>query len=86
MPERGSAVARKRPPLFAELVVRPLDAAQPDALLRWPDPERYDDVRTRISVACLQAVRYATEDDALLRVAEWMFLFRDRGGLNDLYD
>lgn len=57
-----------------------------EADLRWRDPERYDDVRTRISVACLQAVRCATEDDALLRVAEWMFLFRNQGGLNDLYD
>jgi hypothetical protein len=54
--------------------------------LRWRDPERYDDVRVRVSVACLQAVRCASEEDALVRVAEWMFLFRDQGGLNDLYD
>ncbi|ONI80433.1 hypothetical protein ALI22I_44790 [Saccharothrix sp. ALI-22-I] len=54
--------------------------------LRWRDPERYDDVRVRVSVACLQAVRCASEEDALVRVAEWMFLFRDQGGLKDLYD
>jgi hypothetical protein len=54
--------------------------------LRWRDPERYDDVRVRISLAGLQAVRGATEDDALLRVAEWMFLFRDQAGPNDLYN
>ena len=57
-----------------------------EADLRWRDPERYDDVRIRVSVACLQAVRRACEDDALLRVAEWMFLFRGHGGPNDLYD
>jgi hypothetical protein len=54
--------------------------------LRWRDPERYDDVRVQASVACLQAVRRASEEDALVRVAEWMFLFRDQGGPNDLYD
>ncbi|HEX6359639.1 ATP-binding protein [Actinophytocola sp.] len=54
--------------------------------LRWRDPERYDDVRVRISVACLQAVRAASEDDALMRVAEWMFLFRDQGGSDDRYE
>jgi hypothetical protein len=54
--------------------------------LRWRDPERSDDVRVRISVACLQAVRGASEDDALVRVAEWMFLFRDQGGPDDLYN
>jgi len=54
--------------------------------LRWRDPERYEDVRVGISVACLRAVRAASEDDALLRVAEWMFLFRDQGNLDDLYD
>ncbi|KAB8185631.1 ATP-binding protein [Microbispora catharanthi] len=57
-----------------------------EADLRWRDPERYDDVRVRVSVACLQAVRSASEDDALVRVAEWMFLFRDQDGPNDLYD
>ncbi|MFH8803954.1 AAA family ATPase [Streptomyces sp. NPDC017936] len=54
--------------------------------LRWRDPERHDDVRVRVSLAGLQAVRGAAEDEALLRVAEWMFLFRDQGGPNDLYD
>lgn len=54
--------------------------------LRWRDPERYDDIRVRISLASLQAIRAATEDDALLRVAEWMFLFREQGGREDLYD
>ncbi len=54
--------------------------------LRWRDPERYEDVRVGVSVACLHAVRGASEDDALLRVAEWMFLFRDQGTLDDLYD
>jgi hypothetical protein len=54
--------------------------------LRWRDPERYDDVRVRVSVACLRAARAASEDDALVRVAEWMFLFRDQGGPDDLYD
>jgi hypothetical protein len=57
-----------------------------EADLRWRDPDRYDDVRVRISLACLQAVRGATEEDALLRVAEWMFLFRDQGGSDDLYN
>jgi hypothetical protein len=57
-----------------------------EADLRWRDPERYDDVRVRISVACLHAVRRASEEDALLRVAEWMFLFRHRGGAGDPYD
>jgi hypothetical protein len=57
-----------------------------EADLRWRDPERYDDVRVRISIACLQAVRRASEDDALVHVAEWMFLFRDQGGLGDHYD
>jgi hypothetical protein len=54
--------------------------------LRWRDPERYEDVRVRVSMACLQAARRASEDDALLRVAEWMFLFRDQDGPGDLYD
>lgn len=54
-----------------------------DADLRWRDPERHEDVRTRISVACLDAVRRATDDDALLRVAEWMFLFGDQDGPHD---
>ncbi len=53
--------------------------------LRWRDPERYDDVRVRVSVAGLQAVRSASEDDALVRVTEWMFLFRDQGGPDELY-
>nr|WP_218920436.1 hypothetical protein [Lentzea guizhouensis] len=57
-----------------------------EADLRWRDPERCEDVRARISVACLQAVRSAAEDDALLRVAEWMFLFRDHSGASNLYD
>jgi hypothetical protein len=57
-----------------------------EADLRWRDPERYDDIRVRISLAGLQAVRSAAEDDALLRVAEWMFLFRDRSGQDDLYN
>lgn len=57
-----------------------------EADLRWRDPERYDDVRVRISVACLQAVRAASEDDALMRVAEWMFLFRDQDGPEERYD
>ncbi|GHE92951.1 ATP-binding protein [Streptomyces fumanus] len=47
--------------------------------LRWRDPERYDDVRVRVSLAGLRSVRAATEDDAPLRAAEWMFLFRDQG-------
>ncbi|MCS7476943.1 ATP-binding protein [Umezawaea endophytica] len=54
--------------------------------LRWRDPERYEDVRVGISIACLHAVRGASEDDALLRVAEWMFLFRDQSAVDDLYD
>ncbi|HWO60692.1 MAG TPA: ATP-binding protein [Umezawaea sp.] len=54
--------------------------------LRWRDPERYEDVRVAVSVACLRAVRGASEDDALLRVAEWMFLFRGEGSVDDLYD
>ncbi|HEX7306501.1 MAG TPA: ATP-binding protein, partial [Lentzea sp.] len=54
--------------------------------LRWRDPERHEDVRARLSVACLDAVRRATEDDSLLRVAEWMFLFRDQSGPRELYD
>lgn len=54
--------------------------------LRWRDPERYEDVRVEVSVACLHAVRAASEDDALVRVAEWMFLFRDRDDPDDLYD
>ncbi|MET1074492.1 MAG: ATP-binding protein [Umezawaea sp.] len=54
--------------------------------LRWRDPERYEDVRVEVSVECLRAVRAASEDNALLRVAEWMFLFRDQGDPNDLYD
>ncbi|MFG2455484.1 AAA family ATPase [Streptomyces sp. NPDC048523] len=37
-----------------------------EADLRWRDPERYDDVRARVSLAGLQAVRSATADDALL--------------------
>ncbi|MER8006690.1 hypothetical protein [Streptomyces sp. NPDC094149] len=53
---------------------------------RWRDPQRYDDVRVRISLAGLQGVRDATENDVLLRVAEWMFLFRDQGGPYDLYN
>ncbi|MBE8519592.1 ATP-binding protein [Amycolatopsis sp. H6(2020)] len=57
-----------------------------EADLRWRDPERYDDVRVRISVAGLQAVRAASEDDALMRVAEWMFLFRNQGGPEERYD
>ncbi|MEV5712997.1 ATP-binding protein [Amycolatopsis mediterranei] len=57
-----------------------------EADLRWRDPERYDDVRVRISVACLQAVRSASEDDALLRVAEWMFLFRSQGSADTAYE
>ncbi|MDG9710607.1 ATP-binding protein [Streptomyces sp. DH10] len=57
-----------------------------EADLRWRDPERYDDVRARISLAGLQAVRGAAEEDVLLRVAEWMFLFRNRGAPDDLYN
>ncbi|WP_240521577.1 ATP-binding protein [Amycolatopsis vastitatis] len=57
-----------------------------EADLRWRDPERYDDVRVRISVACLQAVRSASEDDALMRVAEWMFLFRNQGSAGTAYE
>ncbi|WP_242642481.1 ATP-binding protein [Lentzea alba] len=54
--------------------------------LRWRDPERYQEVRTRISVACLSALRRAAEDDAPQRAAEWMFLFRDQAGPPDLDD
>ena len=54
--------------------------------LRWRDPERYEEVRVRVSVAGLQAARRATEDDALLRVAEWMYLFRTDCGPDDQYD
>ncbi|WP_338145815.1 AAA family ATPase [Streptomyces scabichelini] len=57
-----------------------------EADLRWRDPERYDDVRARISLAGLHAVRSATADDALLRVAEWMFLFRDQDGPDNLHN
>ncbi|MTD53802.1 ATP-binding protein [Amycolatopsis sp. RM579] len=57
-----------------------------EADLRWRDPERYDDVRVRISVACLQAVRAASEDDVLMRVAEWMFLFRTQGSSDNPYE
>ncbi|MFJ9098121.1 AAA family ATPase [Streptomyces sp. NPDC102405] len=57
-----------------------------EADLRWRDPERYDDIRARISLAGLEAVRSATADDALLRVAEWMFLFRDHDRPDNLYD
>ncbi|WP_427164334.1 ATP-binding protein [Streptomyces sp. C1-1] len=57
-----------------------------EADLRWRDPERYDDVRVRISLAGLQAVRGAAEDDVPLRVAEWMFLFRKQGGPGNLYN
>lgn len=56
-----------------------------EADLRWRDPERYDDIRVRISVAGLRAVRAATEGDALVRVAEWMFLFRTQSGPDDPY-
>ncbi|WP_220506484.1 hypothetical protein [Microbispora sp. H10830] len=68
--------------------LHPHDAvrAMLEADLRWRDTERYDDVRVRVSVACLQAVRSASEDDVLVRVAEWMLLFRDQGGPDDLYD
>ncbi|WP_199516211.1 ATP-binding protein [Nucisporomicrobium flavum] len=54
--------------------------------LRWRDPERYEDVRVRVSVAGLHAVRRAAEEDALVRVAEWMYLFRDDCGPDDPYD
>ena len=54
--------------------------------LRWRDPERYQEVRTRVSVACLSAVRRAAEDDAPQRAAEWMFLFRDQARPHGLYD
>ncbi|MGY1652467.1 AAA family ATPase [Geodermatophilus sp. SYSU D01119] len=57
-----------------------------EADLRWRDPARYDDVRVRVSAALLHAVRAAADDDALLRVAEWMFLFRDQAGVDALYD
>lgn len=54
--------------------------------LRWRDPERYDDVRAHVSLAGLHAVCSATADDALLRIAEWMFLFRDHDRPDNLYD
>ncbi|MCX2955333.1 ATP-binding protein [Lentzea sp. NEAU-D7] len=54
--------------------------------LRWRDPERYEEVRTRLSVACLNAVRRAAEADAPQRAAEWMFLFRDQADPRELYD
>ncbi|WP_249998360.1 ATP-binding protein [Actinoplanes sp. M2I2] len=54
--------------------------------LRWRDPERYEDVRVQVSVAGLDAARRAPEDDALMRVAEWQFLFRDDCGPDDQYD
>ncbi|WP_079084505.1 ATP-binding protein [Streptomyces longwoodensis] len=54
--------------------------------LRWRDPERYDDVRVRVSLAALHAVRGASDADAPLRVAEWMFLFRHQGGPEHPYD
>ncbi|MEE1760970.1 ATP-binding protein [Streptomyces sp. SP18BB07] len=57
-----------------------------EADLRWRDPERYDDIRVRVSLAGLRAVRGAADDDALLRVAEWMFLFRHQGGSGNLYN
>ncbi|WP_307160931.1 AAA family ATPase [Streptomyces rishiriensis] len=57
-----------------------------EADLRWRDPERYDDVRVRIALAGLRAVRGATGDDVPLRVAEWMFLFRHQGGPDNLYN
>ncbi|MEU2427150.1 ATP-binding protein [Streptomyces sp. NPDC007851] len=57
-----------------------------EADLRWRDPERYEDIRVRVSLAGLRAVRGATDDDAPLRVAEWMFLFRDQGGSGNLYN
>ncbi|WP_307135738.1 ATP-binding protein [Streptomyces aurantiacus] len=57
-----------------------------EADLRWRDPERYEDIRVRISAAALQATRSASEDTALMRVAEWMFLFRDQSGTPELYD
>ncbi|MFF1304793.1 AAA family ATPase, partial [Streptomyces sp. NPDC058307] len=57
-----------------------------EADLRWRDPERYDDIRAHVSLAGLRAVRGATADDALLRVAEWMFLFRDHDRPDNLYD
>ncbi len=68
--------------------LRPHDAVRATlaADLRWRDPERYEDVRVAVSVACLHAVRAASENDALLRVAEWMFLFRDQDNPDDLYD
>ncbi|MFD5828797.1 ATP-binding protein [Lentzea sp. NPDC060358] len=52
-----------------------------DADLRWRDSDRHEEVRARISVACLDAVRRAAGDDALARAAEWLFLF---GGPPDL--
>ncbi|MEU9882188.1 hypothetical protein [Streptomyces phaeochromogenes] len=68
--------------------LHPHDAvrATREADLRWRDPERYDDGRARISLAGLQAVRGVTVKEALLRVAEWMFLFRNQGGPDDLHN
>jgi DNA-directed RNA polymerase specialized sigma24 family protein len=54
--------------------------------LRWRDPERYEDVRARTALAGADAVRAATDGDALVRVAEWMYLFRDDCGPDDPYD
>ncbi|MEU8236365.1 AAA family ATPase [Actinoplanes sp. NPDC048967] len=54
--------------------------------LRWRDPERYEEVRVRVSIACLHEARRAAENDALPRVAEWMFLFREDCGPDDPYD
>jgi hypothetical protein len=54
--------------------------------LRWRDPERYEDVRVRLSIAGLHAARRASEDDAPMRVAEWMYLFRDDCGPDEQYD
>ncbi|WP_437089703.1 ATP-binding protein [Streptomyces sp. enrichment culture] len=56
-----------------------------EADLRWRNPERYDDVRVRVSLAGLRAVRDASEEDVPARVAEWMFLFRGQGGPDDPY-
>ncbi|MER6443150.1 ATP-binding protein [Streptomyces sp. NPDC001185] len=57
-----------------------------EADLRWRDPERYEDIRVRVSAAGLQAVRSAHENDAQLRAGEWMFLFRNQDSTDDLYD
>ncbi|MCA2211372.1 AAA family ATPase [Jidongwangia harbinensis] len=54
--------------------------------LRWRDPDRYEEIRVRVSVAGLHAARRASESDALLRVAEWMFLFRADCGPDERYD